>query len=86
MSYDSDIAPQSHKLKVIKSLWQDFPNMYSVCDFLCETECGKTVRIDLLTCGSLPEDIDPMSLVGKTVQVGWSYGYLFIGEDVSIVG
>lgn len=85
MSYNDDIAPYPHKLKVKRHLGSDFSHCYSFSDFECETYCGKTVRIDLFVAGTLPKDIDPVSLIGKTVEVDYSHGYLFIGEGVRIV-
>ncbi len=85
MGYDNDIAPYPHKLKVKRNLGLEFPHCYSQSDFECETDCGKTVRIDLFVSGTLPENTDPASIVGKTVEVDYSHGYLFIAEGVRIV-
>lgn len=85
MSYDNDVAPYKHKLKVTRHLGTDMPLCFGYSDFECETECGDTVKIDLFVDGSMPEDIDACSLIGKTVEVDYAQGYLFIGVGVRIV-
>ena len=42
------------------------------------------VYVDLLVNGDFDESTKPEDLVGETVAVGWSHGFLWIGHEVSI--
>lgn len=80
MSYD-DIAPSPHLL-LVKS-YHDNLRAHE-----CEATDGNTKRkifVDLFVDGNLPRDLDPKALIGKTVSVEYTHGYLWIAETVNVL-
>ena len=51
----------------------------------CTDEQGQRCYIDLLVNGDFKENIDPYSLVGKTVEVERTHAYIAIAHGVKIV-
>lgn len=45
----------------------------------------KLRRIDLITSGCLPVNIDPESLVGKYIQTSYEHPYLEMAEGVVVL-
>lgn len=52
--------------------------------FMCFGEDGVARRIDLLTSGCLPENIEPEELVGKQVSFEYTHPYIEMAEGVEI--
>jgi hypothetical protein len=50
----------------------------------CRDKRGEELRVDLMACGTLPEDTTPQSLVGKIVTCKYVYPFLVIAEGVSL--
>lgn len=86
IDYHSDIAPTQHRLKVLRCLHDGTVySKYSHGDFECEYGDRK-VFVDLMSGSSFPDDFDYSSLVGETVNVDHTHGYMFIATDATIVG
>jgi hypothetical protein len=51
---------------------------------LCRDERGEVLRVDLMVCGTLPEDTTPQSLVGKVVTCESVHTFIFLAEGVAI--
>ena len=57
-------------------------------DYNCHqvTDEKKRVRMmDVMVAGNLPEDIDPESLVGKTIYYDYEHPWIAIAQGVSII-
>jgi hypothetical protein len=79
MSYDNEIAPHSHRL-FVKAYNKHFRAHECIVD-------GTKLRVfvDLLIDGSFPEDVTAASLVGSTVEVDFTYGFLFLAMCPRVV-
>lgn len=75
-NYGDDISHSAHRLSVKRWIenWQAH-----------ECECdGKVVIVDLFVDGGL-QDETPESLIGKTVEVEYTHGFLWIAQGPRIV-
>ena len=50
----------------------------------CTDEEGQQRKVDLITSGCLPDNIDKKSLIGREVEVEYTHCYLEMAEQVSI--
>ena len=87
VDYDTDISANRHKLKVVKHLYDSSrPDINNIGDFECEFGDGnRTVRVDLMSGSTFPDNFDYSTLVGKYVSVGHTHGYLFIANDAEVL-
>lgn len=78
-SYDSDISRGPHRLTVKR--WHDQFNCHE-----CKLEGStRTVFIDLFVDGKMPDSIGPDDLVGETVEVAYSHGFIWLASEPRIV-
>ena len=87
IDYEQEIAPTQHILDVVKWLYEpQRPDKHSIGDFECRFADGKrTVRVDLMSGSSFPDDFDYSSLVGKRVKVSHTHGFLFIANEPEVI-
>lgn len=78
IDYGDDVAPRPHKL-FVKAYNETF-----ACHE-CLFDGTKTVFVDLFVNGDLSEITEPQELVGKTVQVDYTHGFLWLAMNVQIV-
>ena len=85
IDYEKDIAPTEHVLEVVRHLY--CPATHSgYADFECKFGDGdRTVRVDLVSGSTFEDDFDFASLVGKSVKVSHSHGYLFVANDTQVI-
>ena len=76
MRYEN-IADHKHTLKVIK--WEDGFQCHN-----CKTADGSSVLVDLFVSGDFGENVQPKDLIGKTVEIGWSNGFIWIAHEVAL--
>lgn len=79
-----EYSQRPHRMKVIKSLYHP-GGIFTRGDFLCETENGHKVNIDLFIDGSLPDEITWEAMIGRTVEVSHSSAFLWMGAEVRLV-
>lgn len=78
-SYDSDISRGPHRLTVKR--WHDQFNCHE-----CNVEGSpQTVFIDLFVDGKMPDNIGSDDLVGETVEVAYSHGFVWLASEPRIV-
>ncbi len=78
-NYGDDIAPGQHDL-VVKSYSETFG-----CHE-CTFDGGlRTVFVDLFVNGDLPENLEPNDLIGKTVQVNYTHGFIWLADGVRVI-
>lgn len=68
------------RLKVIRLL-QDDKN-----DLVCEDENGERHNVDFFTGGEFPKNVEPASLIGRTIEVDYLYPYLEFASAPRVVG
>lgn len=79
LDYDRDIAPKKHRLHVVR--YDQVVNAH-----VCTVEDDpRHIRVDLFIDGDFNDDISPESLIGKTVEVEYTHGYLFLAHNVRLV-
>jgi len=82
-NYGTEIAPYPHKLRVDR---YDRLGRYFDCTVLePQGYAGGIVRVDPFVSGCLPEDMEYEELVGKTIEVGYVHGFIWLAEDVKII-
>ena len=77
--YDTEIAPFGHKLNVI-----GYDSEYE-CHYCTVVGTPQHVSVDLLVSGCFDSETDPYSLIGKTVSVDYTHGFLFLAEGVKVL-
>jgi len=82
-SYDTEIAPYAHKLKV--SRYEPL-GQYFECEVVEPEGYGRKVRIDPFIGGELSDEWNDENIIGKTIEVDYVHGFVFLAEGVRVVG
>ncbi len=78
-NYGDDVAPRQHTL-VVKSYNETFG-----CHE-CTFDGGlRTVLVDLFVNGDLPQSVEASDLIGKTVHVKYTHGYIWLADGVRVL-
>lgn len=79
MNYGDDISQSAHRLHVIG--WNEGFRAHE-----CHVEGTKTrAFVDFFVCGAMPENEDEQSIIGKTIEVEYTHGFLWLAEGPRIV-
>lgn len=78
ISYD-EIAEIPHRLKVLA---YNSKFLHHECQVAPN---GPFVRVDLMVDGSFGDEVKPENLIGKTVQVDCTDGYLWLAHNVRVI-
>lgn len=77
--YDRDVAPKPHRLYVVQ-----YDETFGA--HVCTVDGDpRHIRVDLFVNGDFDESVKPDDLVGKTVEVEYTHGFLFLAHDVRVV-
>lgn len=77
--YDEDISKRPHRLTVLRY------NANIGCHGCRVEGFPYEVRVDFLSCGSLPAETQPEDLIGKTIEVDFTHGLLWLAEGARII-
>jgi hypothetical protein len=77
MNYGDDIAPRPHRL-FVKSFNEGFQAHE------CRTDDGQTAFVDLFINGDFPRSVTAQDLIGKTVEVDYTHGFLWLASNVRL--
>lgn len=79
LDYDRDIAPKPHRLHVVR-----YEEVFGA--HVCTVDDNpRHIRVDLFIGGDFGDDVTPESLIGKTVEVEYTHGFLFLAHNVRVV-
>lgn len=78
VDYDTQVAPFPHKLEV-----RGYDENFDAHECYLPGSSRKYL-IDLMVDGTLPDETEE-SLIGKTVEVDFSHGFVFIGHHPRVV-
>lgn len=78
-SYDDEVAPKPHRLKVLA--WDDRMQVHR-----CQVEgLENQVWVDLFVDGGLPDEWGYLNIIGHTVEVDYTHGYQFIASGTRVI-
>jgi len=78
VSYGDHTSRSAHRLKVVRY------NETFRCHE-CLTEVGQPVLVDVFIDGSIPKTWNDQNIVGQTVEVAYTHGFVWIASEPRIV-
>lgn len=77
-SYSNATSKNSHRLQVVR-----YNKTYRCHE--CITNEGQQVLVDVFIDGTLPKTWDDQNIIGQTVEVAYTHGFIWLASEPRIV-
>ncbi|ALJ98269.1 hypothetical protein BiPBO1_55 [Brucella phage BiPBO1] len=78
VSYSEETSKHSHRLRVVRY------NETFRCHE-CVTDEGQNVLVDVFIDGTLPKTWNDQNIIGQTVEVAYTHGFVWLASEPRIV-